>query len=88
MALKYKLKEAPAPNLAKKGGYKIGDVSYSKDGDTKFVVNSIDSETGQVGWKVVDLPAFDKLNDDVDSLVSTAKGVYTKTKDDEEFRKI
>ena len=88
MALKYKLKEAPAPNLAKKGGYKIGDVSYSKDGDTKFVVNSIDSETGQVGWKLVDLPAFDKLNDDVDSLVSTAKGVYTKTKDDEEFRKI
>ena len=54
---------------------------YSKDGDTKFVVNSIDSETGQVGWKVVDLPAFDKLNDDVDELVSTAKGVYTKTKD-------
>ena len=88
MALKYKLKEAPAPNLAKTGGYEIGDISYSKDGDTKFVVNSIDSETGQVGWKVVDLPAFDKLNDDVDELVSTAKGVYTKTKDDEEFRKI
>lgn len=88
MAYKYKLKEAPAPNLAKKGGYKIGDVSYSKDGDTKFVVNSIDSETGQVGWKVVDLPAFDKLNDDVDELVSTAKGVYAKTKDDEKFREI
>lgn len=88
MALKYKLKEAPAPNLAKTGGYKIGDISYSKEGDTKFVVNSIDSETGQVGWKVVDLPAFDKLNDDVEELVSTAKGVYTKTKDDEEFRKI
>ena len=88
MAFKYKLKEAPAPNLAKTGGYKIGDISYSKEGDTKFVVNSIDSETGQVGWKVVDLPAFDKLNDDVEELVSTAKGVYTKTKDDEEFRKI
>ena len=88
MALKYKLKEAPAPNLAKQTGAKIGDVSYSKDGDTKFVVNSIDKETGQIGWKVIELPAFDKLNDDVDSLVSTAKGVYTKTKDDEEFRKI
>tara|TARA_R110001592_G_scaffold86081_2_gene254150 strand:+ start:1782 stop:2420 length:639 start_codon:yes stop_codon:yes gene_type:complete len=88
MAYKYKLKEAPAPNLAKTGGYKIGDVSYSKDGDTKFVVNSIDDTTGQVGWKVVDLPAFDKLNDDVEELVSTAKGVYTKTKSDEEFRKI
>ena len=88
MAYKYKLSEAPSPNLAKQTGAKIGDVSYSKDGDTKFVVNSIDKETGQIGWKVIELPAFDKLNDDVDSLVSTAKGVYTKTKDDEEFRKI
>ena len=88
MAYKYKLKEAPSPNLAKQTGAKIGDVTYSKDGDTKFVVNSIDKETGQIGWKVIELPAFDKLNDDVDSLVSTAKGVYTKTKDDEEFRKI
>ena len=88
MAYKYKLSEAPSPNLAKQTGAKIGDVTYSKDGDTKFVVNSIDKETGQIGWKVIELPAFDKLNDDVDSLVSTAKGVYTKTKDDEEFRKI
>lgn len=88
MAFKYKLKEAPTPNLAQQTGAKIGDVSYSKDGNTKFVVNSIDKETGQIGWKVIELPAFDKLNDDVDSLVSTAKGVYTKTKDDEEFRKI
>ena len=88
MALKYKLKEAPSPNLAKQTGAKIGDVSYSKDGDTKFVVNSIDKETGQIGWKVIELPAFDKLNDDVEELVSTAKGVYTKTKSDEEFRKI
>ena len=88
MAHKYKLKEAPSPNLADQVGAKIGDVSYSKDGDTKFVVNSIDKETGQIGWKVIELPAFDKLNDDVDSLVSTAKGVYTKTKDDEKFREI
>ena len=88
MALKYKLKEAPSPNLAAQVGAEIGDVSYSKDGDTKFVVNSIDKETGQIGWKVIELPAFDKLNDDVDELVSTAKGVYTKTKSDEEFRKI
>jgi hypothetical protein len=41
MAFKYKLKEAPTPNLAAQVGAKIGDVSYSKDGDTKFVVNSI-----------------------------------------------
>jgi len=88
MALKYKLSEAPSPNLAAQVGAKIGDISYSKDGDTKIVVNSIDKETGQIGWKVIELPAFDKLNDDVDELVSTAKGVYTKTKSDEEFRKI
>jgi len=88
MAYKYKLSEAPSPNLAKQTGAKIGDVTYSKDGKTKFVVNSIDKETGQIGWKVIELPAFDKLNDDVDSLVSTAKGVYTKTKDDEKFREI
>ena len=86
MAFKYKLKEAPDYNLAQQTGAKIGDVSYSKDGKTKFIVNSIDKETGQVGWKVIELPAFEKLNDDVDSLVSTAKGVYTKTKDDEKFR--
>jgi hypothetical protein len=86
MAFKYKLKEAPSPNLAQQTGAKIGDVSYSKDGKTKFVVNSIDKVTGQVGWEVIELPAFDKLNDDVDELVSTAKGVYTKTKDDEKFR--
>ena len=88
MAYKYKLKEAPTPNLAQQTGAKIGDVSYSKDGDTKFVVNSIDKETGQIGWEVIELPAFDKLNDDVDELVSTAKGVYTKTKNDEKFREI
>jgi hypothetical protein len=88
MAFKYKLSEAPSPNLAAQVGAKIGDISYSKDGDTKFVVNSIDKETGQIGWKVIELPAFDKLNDDVDELVSTAKGVYTKTKDDEKFREI
>ena len=88
MAFKYKIKEAPSPNLAKQGNYKIGDITYSKDGDTKFIVNSIDPESGKVGWKVVALPAFEKLNDDIDDLVITAKGVYTKTKDDEEFRKI
>ena len=86
MAFKYKLKEQPSPNLAKQGGYKIGDVSYSKDGDTKYVVNTIDPVTGQVGWKVIPLPAFDKLNTDLTDLVRTAKGVYSKTKEDEKFR--
>ena len=38
---KLKLKEAPAPNLAKQGNYKIGDITYSKDGDTRFAVDDI-----------------------------------------------
>ena len=86
MAFKYKLSEAPEMNLARKMKAKIGDISFSKDGKTKFVVNSVDKETGQVGWEVIELPAFDKLNDDIDSLVGTAKGVYAKTKDDPSFR--
>jgi len=88
MAFKYKIKEAPAPNLARDGKYKMGDVTYSKDGDTKFVVNKIDKETGQVGWDVIELPSFEKLNETADELVATAKKVYTKTKDDEKFREI
>ena len=88
MAFKYKIKEAPAPNLAKQGNYKIGDITYSKDGNTKFTVDSIDPESGQVGWKVVELPSFEKLNETADELVATAKKVYTKTKDDEKFREI
>ena len=87
MAFKYKLKEAPeGPNLASQIGAKIGDISYSKDGKTKFIVNKIDPETGRVEWEVINLPAFEKLNDNANDLVTTAKGVYTKTKEDEKFR--
>ena len=40
MKFKYKLKEAPeGPNLASQIGAKIGDISYAKDGKTKFIVN-------------------------------------------------
>ena len=88
MAYKYKVTEAPAPNLAKQGNYKLGDISYSKDGGTKFIVNTVDSETGKVGWKIVNLPNFEKLLEDVDEATLTAKGVYTKTKDDEKWREI
>ena len=80
MAFKYKLKEQEGPNLASQIGAKIGDISYSKDGKTKFIVNKIDPETGRVEWEVINLPAFEKLNDNANDLVTTAKGVYTKTK--------
>jgi hypothetical protein len=83
---KLKLKEAPAPNLAKQGNYKIGDITYSKDGDTRFAVDDINPESGQVSWKVTTLPNFDKLFDDVTDAAMSAKGVYTKVKDDEKFR--
>jgi len=83
---KLKLKEAPAPNLAKQGGYKVGDVTYSKDGDTRFTVDAVNPESGKVSWKVANLPNFDKLFDEVTDAASTAKGVYTKVKDDEKFR--
>jgi hypothetical protein len=83
---KYKISEAPSPNLAKQIGAKIGDVTYSKDGDTRFTVDAIDPESGQVSWKVANLPNFDKLFDEVTDATVTAKGVYTKVKDDEKFR--
>ena len=83
---KFKLKEAPAPNLAKQGNYKIGDITYSKDGDTRFAVDDINPESGQVSWKVTTLPNFDKLFDDVTDAAMSAKSVYTKVKDDEKFR--
>jgi len=87
MAFKYKIKEA-SPNLAQQGNYKIGDITYSIDGNTRFTVDSINPQTGQVGWKVSELPNFDKLFDEVTDASATAKGVYTKTKDDEKFREI
>ena len=87
MAFKYKIKEA-SPNLAQQGNYKIGDITYSKDGNTRFTVDSINPQTGQVGWKVSELPNFNKLFDEVTDATSSAKGVYTKTKDDEKFREI
>ncbi len=82
---KLKLKEA-APNLAQQGNYSIGDITYSKDGDTRFEVDDINDVSGQVSWKVSSLPNFDKLYDEITDAAMTAKGVYTKVKDDEKFR--
>lgn len=95
MAYKYKLSEmskTASPEAAEKetgiskDEQRIGKVTYSKDGDTKFTVTNINPDTGQISWKVTDLPAFDKLLDDADELIATSKGVYTKTKNDEKFR--
>ena len=77
-----------APNLAKAGNYKVGDVTYSKDGGTKYTVLDIDSETGSVEWETKSLPNYGKLMEDSTDLVDTAKGVFQKSKDDSKFRDI
>ena len=77
-----------APNLAKAGDYKVGDVTFSKDGGTKFTVLDIDSETGSVEWETKSLPNYEKLMEDSTNLVDTAKGVFQKSKDDSKFRDI
>lgn len=84
---KYKLKEPLSElNLARQIGAKIGDVTISPDGDTKYTVTDIDKESGQVSWSVTNLPALDKLFDDVNELVDTAKGVVVRAKQDTKFR--
>ena len=77
-----------APNLAKAGNYKVGDVTFSKDGGTKYTVLDIDSETGSVEWETKSLPNYGKLMEDSTDLVDTAKGVFQKSKDDSKFRDI
>ena len=95
MAYKYKLNEmskTASPEAAEKATgipqskQEVGKVTFSKDGDTKYTVTDVNPETGQVSWKVETLPAFDKLLDDADELITTSRGVYTKTKSDEKFR--
>ncbi len=68
--------------------FKVGQVSYSDDGQRKSTVTSINPETGAVAWKIDQLPGFDLLYDDIDDLTDTAKRVYVKTKDDQKFREI
>ena len=65
---------------------KVGKVSFSDDGTSKSTITNIDSETGAVSWRIDQLPGFDKLYDELDDLVSTAKRTYVKTKDDKKFR--
>jgi len=72
MAKKYKLKEI-----------EIGDVKV--DGGIKSTVTDIDDATGAITWDIFQVPDIDKLLDQSDDLVQTAKGVYTKVKDDKVF---
>ena len=72
MAKKYKLKE-----------FEVGDVKVN-DG-VKSTVTDIDSTTGAISWSILQVPNIDRLLDESDDLVATAKGVYAKVKDDKVF---
>ena len=72
MAKKYKIKE-----------FEIGDVKVA-DG-VKSTVTDIDSTTGAISWSIAQVPNIDRLLDESEDLVATAKGVYTKVKDDKKF---
>ncbi|MAR20662.1 MAG: hypothetical protein CMD25_01165 [Flavobacteriales bacterium] len=71
-----------------KRSIQVGKVTFSKDGDTKYTVTDIDSETGKVSWTVERLPSFEELFSTATDLVSVAKGVRNETKGDNFFREI
>ena len=66
--------------------FEIGQVTISDDGQRKSTIYKIDPVTGQIGWKIEQLPGYDLLYDELDELVNVAKRVYVKTKDDDKFR--
>ena len=75
MAYKYKLKE-----------FEVGDVKV--DNGIKSTVTDVDDVTGAITWDILQIPNIDKLLDGADDLVQTAKGVYTKVKNDKVFLEI
>ena len=95
MPFKYKIsemsKQASSDEAEKELGipksrFEVGQVTISDDGTSKSTITDIDPVTGAVKWEITQLPGFDKLYDDLDDLVSTAKRTYVKTKDDKKFR--
>ena len=79
---KYKLselaKKASADKAEKELGipksrFKVGQVTYSKDGTSKSEITDIDPETGAVKWEITQLPGFDLLYDEIDDLVDISK---------------
>lgn len=95
MAFKYKLSEmskTASPEAAEKelgkpkSGFKIGDVTISDDGTSKSTIYKIDDETGQISWRIEQLPGYDKLFNELDDVVGIAKRTANKSKDDPKFR--
>ena len=72
MKYKYKLKEI-----------EVGDVKV--DNGTESTVTNINPTTGAITWSLLQVANIDRLLDESDDLVATAKGVYDKLKDDKKF---
>ena len=97
MPYKYKLTEmskTASPEEAAKelrrpqDWFEIGKVTYSDDGQRKSTVTGIDDETGTISWKIEQLPGFDKLGEELNDVLDTAKRVFQKTKGDVKWREI
>ena len=97
MAYKYKLSEMSKTASSKAAEkefdspydtLKVGKVSFSDDGTSKSTITNIDDETGQVSWKIEQLPGYDLLYQEVDEFVKVAKRVYQKSKNDKKFIEI
>ena len=95
MPYKYKISEMSKVGTSKEAEkefespyetFEVGQVKVSDDGTRKSEIVDIDPDTGQVSWKITQLPGFDKLYDELTDLVTTAKSTYVKTKDDKKFR--
>ena len=95
MGYKYKLSEmskTASPEAAEKeldkpkSGFKVGDVTISDDGTSKSTIYKIDDETGQISWRIEQLPGYDKLFNELDDVVGIAKRTANKSKDDPKFR--
>ena len=69
-----------------KSGFKVGDVSISPDGTSKSTIYKIDDETGQISWRIDQLPGYDKLFDELADVTATARRTAQKSKDDLKFK--
>jgi len=95
MAHVYKLNEKTAsPEKASveleipKDEFVVGRVNISKDGKFKSTITDIDPVTGGITWKEDIMPSYEKLFGDLTDVVSVAKSVYVKSKDDVKWREI
>ena len=66
------------PKIDTDNEFSVGDVKVQSG--VESTITNIDKETGGITWDIVYLPNFEELFEDASDLVTTAKGVYQKTK--------